>query len=599
MMASFTKQATAAWVVLCVTAGLGWGQDQASSNDVKALRALVEQQQKQIDELTKHLGAPRVALGVPTAVSATDPGGTTAPALNAQTVKQMIADQLKELAPKGDKPDAEASKADKEAERRLKLATEGYRVGSDLKITAEFKDGFYLWLRTPNDDFTMHPGYWMQYDNTFWGQSGPLKTPPGGRPGPPQKVASGALLGGIGDLQDGSYFRRIRPYVEGTFWENYEYRLITLFDNVQFGQVGLDEFWVAANHVPLLGTVRVGHIKTPMGFEADMTGSSRTMTFMERSSYSESIEMNQNFVTGLLLSNNYLDQRTTWTFAAFRQDIGATTGDYFGDGQYGMQGRITALPIFECDGRHLLHLGFSTGWRNNTNNTAVSPLRTIQLRARPELRDDDGAASPAGAPALPNANSNRLVDTGVIAATNDWVMGTELFYVNGPLTVQGEYGWNTVDNVTGFAPAGSVLTPKLSTPANYVFSGGYIQVAYTLTGENRAYDKKYGILSRYYYGEKGPFTPAWFVRDENGRLNWGWGAWELAARYSYVNLNDGNGANRIQGGVMEGVTLGVNWYLNSNLLCQFNYVYDHRFDLPVGSIPGNVSGLGMRVMLSF
>ena len=53
-----------------------------------------------------------------------------------------------------------------------------------------------------------------------------------------------------------------------------------------------------------------------MGLEGDMTASSRCMTFMERSSYSEAIELNQNFVTGLWLSNNYLDQRVTWEAAA-------------------------------------------------------------------------------------------------------------------------------------------------------------------------------------------------------------------------------------------------------------------------------------------
>ena len=40
---------------------------------------------------------------------------------------------------------------------------------------------------------------------------------------------------------------------------------------------------------------------------------------------------------------------------------------------------------------------------------------TIELRARPELRDDDPAGSPSSAQPLPNANSNRMVDTGVLA----------------------------------------------------------------------------------------------------------------------------------------------------------------------------------------
>ena len=76
-------------------------------------------------------------------------------------------------------------------------------------------------------------------------------------------------------------------------------------------------------------------------------------------------------------------------------------------------------------------------------------------------------------------------------------------------------------------------------------------MAYTLTGENRGYDKKIGTLARYYYGPNGPYTNAWFVRDENGRLNLGTGAWEIAVRYGYVDLNSGTGLNRIQGGRLD------------------------------------------------
>ena len=87
--------------------------------------------------------------------------------------------------------------------------------------------------------------------------------------------------------------------MEGTFFEVGEYRLILALENDQFNTTGLDEFWVGINKIPFIGTVRVGHVKTPMGLEADMTASSRAMTFMERSSYSEAILLNQNFVTGI------------------------------------------------------------------------------------------------------------------------------------------------------------------------------------------------------------------------------------------------------------------------------------------------------------
>ena len=89
------------------------------------------------------------------------------------------------------------------------------------------------------------------------------------------------------------------------------------------------------------------------------------------------------------------------------------------------------------------------------------------------------------------------------------------------------------------------------------------------------------------------------MRDENGRFNWNWGAWEIAFRYSYTNLNDGVGLTRIQGGVMDGYSLGLNWYLNNNIKVQFDWIYDQRVEMPVGTIPGHTLGFGTRAQISF
>ena len=484
---------------------------------------------------------------------------------------------------------------------------EGYRIGSLTTVTAAFRDGT-LWFTTPNADFTMHPGFWMQLDNVFWNESTALNFAQGGRPTPAkQGIASGENLGGMnnspgGDLQDGEYFRRIRPFVEGTFWETGEYRLILALENNQFSTSGLDEFWVGDTQLPVVGSVRVGHVKTPMGLEGDMTASSRCMTFMERSSYSEAIELNQNFVTGIWFNNTYLDQRVAWETAAFRTDQKAASGVFFGDGQYGLQGRLTGLPLYECDGRQLLHVGLSGGWRTGSNNLATSPDRTFDLSARPELRDDDPAAG--GPTVIPNANSLKMIDTGAIAASDEYLMGLELLYIRGPLSLQAEYGWNWINNAYAISP-GTAAAVKLTAPQDYTFTGGYVQLAYTLTGENRAYDKRLGTLARNYYGTSGPYTNGWLVRDEDGHLSWGLGAWEIAARYSHVDLNDGSGLNRIQGGEMDGFTLALNWYVNANLNVMLDWVFDNRYDLPKGATPatstaeGFTSGFGAEVQLQF
>jgi phosphate-selective porin len=50
---------------------------------------------------------------------------------------------------------------------------------------------------------------------------------------------------------------------------------------------------------------------------------------------------------------------------------------------------------------------------------------------------------------------------------------------------------------------------------------------------------------------------------------------------------------------MQGVSVGLNWYLNTNLTCMFDWVYDKRDDVPARTTEGFTSGYGMRVQLSF
>jgi phosphate-selective porin OprO/OprP len=409
-------------------------------------------------------------------------------------------------------------------------------------------------------------------------------------------------------MQDGTYFRRIRPFVEGTYWETGEYRLILALENNQYGTAGLYEFWVGAKDIPVVNMCRIGHVKDPIGLEGDMTSSSRCMTFMERSSYSQAIELDQNFLTGIWFANNYLDERATWQFMAGRPDQAAASGAYFGDGQGALQSRFTALPLYEDEGRHLLHVAASLGWRDG--QSSGNNVNMIQLRSRPELRDDDPAAGGGGDADVPNANGNRFLDTGYIVSNNETILGTEMLYVRGPFSFQAEYGWSFVDGATGVATTlGGAVTPLPGGVQNYTFSGGYVQLAYTLTGENRYYDKRIGTLARAYYGPQGPYEKAWITRDGNGCLNCGLGAWEVAVRYSYLDLNSGLGTDRIQGGEMEGLTLGLNWTLNQNFNVMFDYVTDFRYNTPVvtagaptvanTTVTGAVQGFGIRAQLQF
>ena len=214
--------------------------------------------------------------------------------------------------------------------------------------------------------------------------------------------------------------------------------------------------------------MRMGHVKTPMGLEGDMTASSRDMTFMERSAYSEAILLNQNFSTGIWFNNTYFDDRVSQQFMILRPDQGASSGAFFGTGQWGWQGRLTGLPLYEEEGRKLLHLGISYGYRNGMNNLSTSPFRLMQLRARPEMRDDVPAGSASGSQTVPNSDSNRLIDTGTIAAASQYLLGLELYQIWGPFSVQAEYGWNYVNGAVGANPTGLAFNPAIKPGQNYI-----------------------------------------------------------------------------------------------------------------------------------
>jgi len=77
----------------------------------------------------------------------------------------------------------------------------------------------------------------------------------------------------------------------------------------------------------------------------------------------------------------------------------------------------------------------------------------------------------------------------------------------------------------------------------------------------------------------------------------GWGAWQIAYRWSYADLSDDD----IRGGVGQSHTLGLNWYWNPYARVQFNAIYgeiDERGPI-AGQTFGNYTILGARFMVDF
>jgi phosphate-selective porin OprO/OprP len=114
----------------------------------------------------------------------------------------------------------------------------------------------------------------------------------------------------------------------------------------------------------------------------------------------------------------------------------------------------------------------------------------------------------------------------------------------GPIAFAGEWYWSMFNKASTGGQRNDVT-----------LSGGYIQATYFITGEMRP--MKDTTWSR-------PMPNANF-HDGGG----GPGAWEVGARFSYIDLKD----NIIQGDQGYTFTLGLNWYWNPNTRFMFNYVY--------------------------
>jgi phosphate-selective porin OprO/OprP len=91
-----------------------------------------------------------------------------------------------------------------------------------------------------------------------------------------------------------------------------------------------------------------------------------------------------------------------------------------------------------------------------------------------------------------------------------------------------------------------------------------------------------------------PFENFFLVRGADCGLHHGLGAWQIGARYSYLDLND----KEVGGGIVHDLTLGLNWFLNPNMKWQYNYSLARR-DVPGAEGNGIVQGFGVRFAMDF
>ena len=141
----------------------------------------------------------------------------------------------------------------------------------------------------------------------------------------------------------------------------------------------------------------------PFGLEAYT--SSRFLPMMERSPLFDAFY--QEFAPGIFTNTTFCDQRVTTQHMFHRIDnFSQFNGASFGDGKYAYSGRVSVLPIYENDGRCLLHLGLAYQWRKGSHPRRLQRRHDAALEPEPgrhRRTPTSSASAPGRASATPSA----------------------------------------------------------------------------------------------------------------------------------------------------------------------------------------------------
>jgi phosphate-selective porin OprO/OprP len=393
------------------------------------------------------------------------------------------------------------------------------------------------------------------------------------------------------DLNDGTNFRRARFGIDGKLFKDFDYSWIMEFGGSGAENAGqIFEAYVQYTGLKPL-KIRVGAFEPNIGLAAAV--STTQMPIMERPSPAEvarnvaagdSRSAVQVFGNGLwgegdsgIATRWFASAAVTGNTVGTINSTGAATAQPT-DEQTGIIGRFALAPFSSTDWQ--LHLGVNGQYVTQPNDAgaAVNPRYPVQLRDRPELRID----------------GTRLVDTGAIDARHVTVLGAEAGLTAQNFMLEGEYFDYRIDRRNATNP--------VIAPSNPNFSGWYVTGVWVLTGENRPYNPAEARFD-------GP-KPNYNFNPSAGT----WGAFEIAARYSDLDLNYHDcGAGHaipaagvacfdaIRGGQQKISTIGMNWYLNPDIrfMLDFQHVDVNRFNAAGLQVGQKYNAIGLRSQLSF
>ena len=359
------------------------------------------------------------------------------------------------------------------------------------------------------------------------------------------------------DLSSGSNFRRAQLGIQGKVFGDWNY-----FFNYDFGggassgnelQGRIQQAFVEYAGIPNW-SFRIGAYPWSANLE-DATGAGDVI-FLERNAASD---LSRSLAGG--------DGRdgigVIYAGESFFGSVAYTGGKVadsalFFDEQQAIVARVSDVFYSDADWKLLLSGAINWVFHGGDATAGAGSANNITLQDGPELTTDD--------------NSLRLVSTGAINVDQAYNWG-----------VEGAAEWRNFYAQAGYFGFG--MEPQAGAP-NLNFDGWYVQGTWILTGESRPYNQQNGS-----FANPKPRVP--FSID-----GWGPGAWEVAARYSDLDLNDNAGvlgsalpAGGIRGGDQRIFTAELNWFPNNVL--KFALQYQHTQIDRIGTIP---AGFGHGVL---
>jgi phosphate-selective porin OprO/OprP len=303
-------------------------------------------------------------------------------------------------------------------------------------------------------------------------------------------------VGQVGGQKDQWEARAARLMLRGTLGKDYKIGYLVAAEYNGF-ETEPEDLWSLTDlsfTFPIAGpATKLTLGKTKETFAYEMVGDAANLPQQERVLSPFFVSRN----VGARLSH-VLGESQRMTASAGVYNDAWVTGASWDESGTDVSARVTGL-VWDCnDGTRFLHVGTSGRYAGADDNT-------MRYKGRPE----SNVADP-------------FVDSGNLAGDHAWNLGLEALWNEGPFSVLAEYNRAWVDAQASGDPQ---------------FQGYYLTGSWIMTGETRPYDRTVGYARR--------VMP-------KGR----WGAPELVARFSHLDIDDGP----VQGGTFDKTYLGINWW---------------------------------------